>query len=79
MIKEIVAGILAALPFIKKRPYCLFVWTGSKWDNKNEIGNSARRCKMAAAEYVKIGLAPSWTLILPKGIEPPAQGPDFKK
>jgi len=75
---QIVAGILTALPFGKKPPYCLFVWDGSKWDNKNELGHSARRCKKARAEWVKFGVDPAWTLILPKGIEPPASAPARK-
>jgi len=74
MIEKILAGILGLfpnLPFLRKKPHCIWVWTGLKWSNENPGGNSHRRCEQAVEALKKIGVKPEDIIILPKNVTPP--------
>jgi hypothetical protein len=74
MIEKILAGILGLfpnLPFLRKKPHCIWVWDGQKWNNENKDGNSHRRCEQAVAALIKIGVKPENIVILPKNVTPP--------
>ncbi len=81
---EIAGAILAAMltsSLFKAKPYCLWQreWktvAGALvgiWANTNPAGNSARRCRKAAAVYLDCGVKADDLVILPKGIAPPKE------
>lgn len=73
MIEKIIAGLLAGLPFLKAKPYCLYLWDPllRSWKNQNPSGHSARRCKKARKVLLRLGCLPGDLVIMPKGIDPP--------
>ena len=69
--------LLALIPgFIKglipkKAPYCVWVRNEKRvWLNRNEGGNSARRCKKTRKVFLDMGIPPGDIMILPKGVTP---------
>lgn len=74
VIEAVIGAIIGAIPAIfKKKPYTLWYWEPPAW---KEIGTfSARQCRKAMAELVRLGENPARFSILRKGIKPPAGGP----
>lgn len=73
---EAIGAVLAAMlagGLFKAKPYCLWLREAGAWRVTNPAGNSARRCRKAAAEFLELGIEEKNILILAKGITPPKE------
>jgi hypothetical protein len=63
----------------KKQPFVLWYWgIDKKWAKKSQP-ISARQCKKARNELVRLGMEPRRFTILHEGTEPPLGGPAWDK
>lgn len=75
-IVAIVGAILGIIPgLLKKKPFTLWRWNRpvKVWDNCGTY--SARQCKKAMKELIRLGDDPILFAILRKGVPPPKDGP----
>lgn len=75
-ILAIVSAFLGVIPgLLKKKPFTLWRWSrpAKVWENCGTY--SARQCRKAMNELVRLGDDPALFAILRKGVPPPKDGP----
>ena len=70
MLDKIIAAIVAAVPILRKKPYCVWYLKEGIWCCNNPKGNSFRRCKKGAAVLLGLGFKGSEIIIMPLGMMP---------